>query len=281
VRHGGKILSYASASLGWWRFDGNTPFRLLGGTLECNIPSDRAQNYVYLNRLLMMDGATLKANKPFWVGNSKEGHWTIGGTGATVDCDVQFLSIDGSKEQKAIVNVNDDATLTFAGSVAYQPSYPQVNFTKTGGGTVLCRSTCQPTAIASGMKVQDGVWKLGVSNSWLNARPLTLDGGAIAGATNTANAVGALTVGANGGAVELDPGATLSFADSSEKTWPGSLLTIKGWREKAVKFGDSPEALDKEQLDLIRAEKPGGKKMRLGIDPIGYLVRRGIMVCVR
>ena len=123
--------------------------------------------------------------------------------------------------------------------------------------------------------------KLGVSNSWLNARPLTLDGGAIAGATNTANAVGALTVGANGGAVELDPGATLSFADSSEKTWPGSLLTIKGWREKAVKFGDSPEALDKEQLDLIRAEKPGGKKMRLGIDPIGYLVRRGIMVCVR
>ena len=227
----------------------------------------------------MMDGATLKANKPFWVGNSKDGYWTIGGTGATVDC-VQFLSLDGSKEQKAIVNVNDGATLAFVESVAYQPSYPKVNFTKVGGGTVLCQGTCHPTAITDGMKVQDGVWKLGISNCWLNARPLTLDGGAIAGATNTANTVGALTVGANGGTIELDPGATLAFADSTSKTWSGS-LTIKGWREGAVRFGDSSSSLTTEQIDLIRAEIPGGKMVRLILSSGGYLARCGMTIVIR
>ncbi|MBR2839387.1 MAG: zf-HC2 domain-containing protein [Kiritimatiellae bacterium] len=279
VRPGGKMLSYASASLGWWRFDGRTPFRLLGGTFECNAPSDRAQNYVYLDRLLMTDGAMLKCNKPFWVGNSKDGYWTIGGMGATVDC-VQFLSLSASSAQKVIINVNDGATLTFAESVAYQPSYPQVDFIKTGGGTVVCRSTCQPTAIANGMKVQGGTWMLGASDIWLNAHSLTLDGGTIAGTDSTTNTLGDLTIGANGGVIELDPGAMLAFANSTNKTWSGMVI-VKGFHDRAVRFGDSEAALARGQLDMIRAEKPGGTKMRLSLDINGYLAPLGLTISFR
>ena len=278
VRTGGRMQSNASYGT-TWKFARKLPFNLLGGTLECN-SNGGSVNYVYLSRLLAMDGATLKSNKPFWVANDGDGYWTIGGTGATVDGPVEFLSASSTAVRGAVVNVNDGATLTFANTLAYNSGYPHVDFIKKGGGTVLCQSTCQPTAIAKGMTVQDGVWKLGISNSWLNARPLILDGGTFAGATNTANTVGALTVGANGGTIELDPGATLAFANSTNQTWSGS-LTIKGWRESAVKFGNSSDALTKEQLDLIRAETPSGRKLRLCLSAGGYLARYGVTIVIR
>lgn len=280
VRTGGKILSYAAGNY-LWKFGNTTPFRLLGGTLECNVESGRSVNYVYLNRLLMMDGATLKANKPFWVGNgAEEGYWTIGGTGATVDCPVEFLSASSTGIRRCIVNVNDGATLTFANTLACNSGYTVVNFIKKGGGTVVCQSTCHPTAITDGLNVQGGVWKLGISNSWLNARPLTLDGGAIAGAGNTANTVGALTIAENGGTIELGENAMLAFANSTNKTWSGS-LTIKGWREGAVRFGDSASALTEEQLARIRVEKPNGKSVHMCLSSSGYLTMRGMIISIR
>ena len=280
VRTGGKILSYAAGNY-LWKFGNTTPFRLLGGTLECNVESGRSVNYVYLNRLLMMDGATLKANKPFWVGNgAEEGYWTIGGTGATVDCPVEFLSASSTGIRRCIVNVNDGATLTFANTLACNSDYTVVNFIKKGGGTVVCQSTCHPTAITDGLKVQGGVWKLGISNSWLNARPLTLDGGAISGADNTANVVGALTIAENGGMIELGEGTSLAFADSSAKTWSGELI-IKGWREGAVRFGDSASALTEEQLARIRVEKPNGKSVHMCLSSSGYLTMRGMIISIR
>ena len=278
IRKGGKVFSDKSAGA-TWKFGRKVPFKLLGGTLECN-SSGGSVNYVYLSRLLAMDGATLKSNKPFWVGNDGDGYWTIGGTGATFEGPVEFLSASSTAIRTSVVNVNDGATLTFANTLAYNSGYPHVDFIKKGGGTVVCQNTCPPTAITDGLTVQDGTWKLGISSSWLNARPLTLDGGTFAGATNTANTVGVLKVGANGGTIELDPGATLAFANSTNKTWSNS-LTIKGWREGAVRFGDSSAALTKEQQDLIRAEMPGGKMVRLCLSSGGYLTRCGITIVIR
>ena len=278
VRTGGRMLSNASYGT-TWKFARKLPFKLLGGTLECN-SNGGSVNYVYLNRLLMTDGAMLKCNKPFWVANDSEGYWTVGGTGAIVNGPVEFLSASASAIRGAVVNVNDDATLVFANTLAYNSGYPHVDFIKQGGGTVVCQSTCHPTAIAKGMTVQNGTWKLGVSNSWLNERPLILDGGAIAGADNTANAVGALTVAENGGTIELGEGAALTFADSSAKAWSGELI-VKGWHENTVRFGTSSTALTEEQLAMIRAEKPNGKRIRLCLSPLGYLTRRGMIISIR
>ena len=278
IRTGGKVFSDRSAGA-TWKFGRKVPFNLLGGTLECN-SSAGSVNYVYVSRLLMMDGAELKCNKPYWVANDGDGYWTVGGTGATVNGPVEFLSASSTAIRKSVVNVNDGATLVFANTIACNSGYTMVDFTKTGGGKVECRSTCHPTALTNGMKVEDGTWKLGINNSWLNARALTLDGGAIAGATNTANTVGVLTVGTNGGTIELDPGATLSFANSTNKTWSGMVI-VKGFRERAVRFGDSAAALTREQLDMIRAEKTNGKKMHLCLDSNGYLAPLGMMIRIR
>ena len=278
IRTGGKVFSDRSAGA-TWKFGRKVPFNLLGGTLECN-SSAGSVNYVYLSRLLMTDGAMVKCNKPFWVANDYDGYWTIGGTGATVNGPVEFLSASSTAIRKSVVNVNDGATLVFANTLACNSGYTMVDFTKTGGGKVLCQSTCHPTALTNGMKVEDGTWKLGINNSWLNARALTLDGGAIAGATNTANTIGALIVGANGGTIELDPRATLSFANSTNKTWSGMVI-VKGFRERAVRFGDSAAALTRDQLDMIRAEKPNGKTMHLCLDSNGYLAPLGMMIRIR
>lgn len=125
-----------------------------------------------------------------------------------------------------------------------------IDLIKKGGGTVVCQSTCQPTTISSGIKVQGGTWKLGASNIWPNARPLTLDGGAIAGANNTTNAIGVLTVGANGGGVELGAGTKLSFAASSGATWSGDLVA-KNFAEGSIRFGNSDSGLNDDQKDEI------------------------------
>ena len=278
VRTGGRIFSDRSAGA-TWKFGRKVPFKLLGGTLECN-SNGGSVNYVYLNRLLMTDGAMLKCNKPFWVANDSEGYWTVGGTGATVNGPVEFLSASASAIRGAVVNVNDDATLVFANTLAYNSGFPHVDFIKKGGGTVVCQDKCHPTAIADGLKVQDGVWKLGVSDSWLNARPLTLDGGTIAGADNTANTVGELTVAENGGMIELGEGTSLAFADSSAKTWSGELI-IKGWREGTIRFGTSASALTEEQLARIRVEKPNGKSVHMCLSSSGYLTMRGMIISIR
>ena len=74
--------------------------------------------------------------------------------------------------------------------------------------------------------------------------------------------------------------ATMAFADSSAKTWSGTLL-IKGWRDGAVRFGDSAAALTDAQLQMIRAEKPNGKTMRLRLTSSGYLAQPGMIISVR
>ena len=59
------------------------------------------------------------------------------------------------------------------------------------------------------------------------------------------------------------------------------MVIVKGFRERAVRFGDSAAALTRDQLDMIRAEKPNGKKMHLCLDSNGYLAPLGMMIHIR
>ena len=90
----------------------------------------------------------------------------------------------------------------------------------------------------------------------------------------------AVTIGANGGVLELGPTATMAFADSSAKTWSGTLL-IKGFRDGAVRFGTSAAALTAEQVNMLRAEKPNGRTVHLYITSDGYLALRGMVISIR
>ena len=93
--------------------------------------------------------------------------------------------------------------------------------------------------------------------------------------------VGALQLDGDGiHTLELGPTAAMEFADSSAKAWSGTLL-IKGFRDGAVRFGDSEAALTEEQVKMIRAEKPDGSTMRLHISSAGYLAPRGMMLVIQ
>lgn len=120
------------------------------------------------------------------------------------------------------------------------------------------------------------------------AADATLGTGAVTlgAGTTLAKAAGKLEVGAlqlDGDGVhtlELGPTAAIEFADSSAKGWSGTLL-IKGFRDGAVRFGDSAAALTDEQIKMIRAEKPDGTTVRLHISSAGYLAPRGMMLVIQ
>ena len=115
---------------------------------------------------------------------------------------------------------------------------------------------------------------LGRSASWQNSHPLSLDGGTFAVSNNTSNAIGSLSVGSHGGTIELGTGATLGFPAPSG-TWAGT-VTIKGFRENAIRFGTDLSALDVDQYKFRTAE---GKKLRLMTN--GYLAPYGVMISIR
>ena len=144
---------------------------------------------------------------------------------------------------------------------------------KIGLGTVLCTGDVD---IAGGLTVVGGTWQLGGSGLWKNGRALALDGGALSVSNGTSNAIGALSVGSRGGTIELAAGATLSFADSHAQSWDG-VLTIRGFRARAIRFGTSASALDELQCRKLRTAR-GGK---LVIMPDGYLAPYGMVLTIR
>ena len=58
--------------------------------------------------------------------------------------------------------------------------------------------------------------------------------------------------------------------------WDGP-LTIKGFREKAIRFGTSSDALTPAQQTLIKTEE--GRKLHLLVN--GYLAPRGLSIVIR
>ena len=91
---------------------------------------------------------------------------------------------------------------------------------------------------------------------------ITLHGGTFAVSNNTVNAVAQLKVGERGGTIKIGDGATLSFADSSalESDWKADLV-IEGFREGALRFGGSADALTEAQVTRLRL--PSGRHLHL------------------
>ncbi|MBQ6337759.1 MAG: hypothetical protein IJI36_01325, partial [Kiritimatiellae bacterium] len=110
------------------------------------------------------------------------------------------------------------------------------------------------------------------------SKNVELRGGTLA-KTGGALTCGTLTVGDAGGTLELsDTNATMTFSDSSTATWSESgTLYVKNFRDKAIRFGTSANALTEAQQRRIRREGGG----RLYLDEDGYLAKHGMAVIVR
>ena len=118
-----------------------------------------------------------------------------------------------------------------------------------------------------------------VRTSVSGKREFVLKNGSTLGKTAGALELDALTV-TGGATLDLGETATMSFADSSAKTWTGTLV-INGFREGAIRFGTSTAGLTAEQVNSIRAVMSDGTQKHVVIGAQGYLCFPCFTIVVR
>ena len=187
------------------------------------------------------------------------------------------MSLTSARESDATTG-DDTADLTFLQPITRYSDDKNVTLCKYGDGIAEARNTVDVTG---GITIYDGVFRLGANAlTDASAQTVKLSGGTLAAAANTANALGTLTVGANGGGITLGAGATLSFPDCAETAWTaGESVVVTGFRENAIRFGTSATSLVAAQRHRFVSQD--GKKLRLCEN--GYLtaVPAGTTVVVR
>ena len=142
---------------------------------------------------------------------------------------------------------DDTADFAFRKPVDVLSSNPNFALGKFGDGIAEAQTEF---SVPQGVNVYGGTFRLGASKV-ANADTLkfTLNGGVLAAADGTVNALGPLTVGENGGGIKLGEGAQLTFADSSAATWPkGAHVTVAGFAKGSIKFGDSVAAVPRKHV---------------------------------
>ena len=205
--------------------------------------------------------------------------WTVRGTSAST-CDVPlrlWSAPSGGKMTFAVNDVAAGSDFIMNGAIDADANFANTTVYKTGPGTIQLNAAYdiggKPTIITN------GTWLLNGSSLTSAADPYTLTGGTLAAAEGTANSLGILTVGANGGNITLGAGATLSFADSRSAAWgDGENVVITGFAEGAIRFGTTKDGLTDAQRKRLRTS--AGKP--LYINSQGYLTRIvGACVVVR
>ena len=258
----------------------NDKIKLLGGTFEKRRESSTANTLVmnlYCNDLFLADGAQVNGDPEYpnlwmWMGNAA-GTWSVRGTSPSYcNVAVQFVGTKTHTIDVADVTGDDSPDFIYTKAFGTQESGNGATIIrKVGEGTVLCMGDVD---IVGGLNVTNGTWKLGASNLWKNSRALTLSGGTFSVSNNTANTIGALSVGACGGTIELGEGATLTFPAPSG-SWAGT-VAIKGFRGVSIRFGTDLSGLDIEKYKFRTAE---GRKLHLLSN--GYLSPYGTQIKIQ
>lgn len=248
----------------------------------------------YLPYLVLLNGAHVKGSYANW-GNNQPQRWSVVKTG---DCatPVTIDSIGALGYNKPVFsffvgNVTGDANVdcVVGGEIpAFESGTANFRYYTTqkyGDGTIRINGQWAmrgTTTVNDGGIVfgdNGGPFPLGADSqlrtSVSGKREFVLKNGAKLGKTAGALELDALTV-TDGGVLELGANATMAFADSSAKTWSGTLL-IKGWRDGAVRFGDSASALTEAQKKMLRTETC----KRLCLDDDGYLRPYGALLIIR
>ena len=234
----------------------------------------------YIMYLSLLNGGELKGAN-VRVGNDSNGnqpYWHV--TGSSPSTNNSPLTMVGAGAKWFTIDVDDVAEgsdfVCNQRIQTYSDDYP-CTFIKGGAGTMEMNGNFSMKA-GRAICVYGGTLLLGASSGFMSAstsRDITLNGGTLAKASGEL-ACGTLAVGDAGGTLELGRNATMTFSDSSAKTWEG-FLTVKGFRDRAIRFGTSDEALTDEQQARIKA----AEGYRLLVSSDGYLFRKGLAIVVR
>ena len=172
----------------------------------------------------------------------------------------------------AVNDVADGSDFIMNGAIDADPDFANATVYKTGPGTMQLNKSYNISGKMTLLK--GGTWLLNGSSLTSASDPYTIDGGTLAVADGTANDLGVLTVGENGGGITLSTGATLTFADSSAATWTGEAtnrVVVTGFAEKSIRFGTTKDGLATEQRVRLRTSE----NKRLYLDAEGYLTTTG------
>ena len=281
ISKGGFLLHGVGGSTSaFWTTSVSQPYDLNGGTFySCRTDTTKSA-YLYMSYLLLSDGARIGATCPVWLGTPSNATWRVRGTSPCyIDAPVQFIYSHIHTLDVADVTGNDAPDLFLNGDYSIRSSNPEDkgNFRKEGDGTVLLNGTWTVNA-DSILGIYGGTFKLGKSDQWKSGRVM-LKGGALAAADGTSNSVGPLSIASEGGRIELGEGATLEFDDSSDKTWTaGATVTVSGFAEGAIRFGDSVAAVPRARGVFRTAD---GEKLRVNDD--GYLTanKLGLAILIK
>lgn len=254
------------------------PVIINGGTLQSTAHDDYdCVNYV--NNLTLQNGARVTGYKLRMGGFDVPASLIVSGTNASsIEAGISMVKLSSQSLSTLIVNVADvtgtpEPDLVISGVIRdYSSTLTGLPVFKTGAGTLLLSNA--NTHIGP-ITVTQGVLALGANQALNTDNPLTLNGGKLEMGSFT-NAVGTLTLAKNS-EIALGSGS-LAFANSSAKTWSGTLTLSGTLGPKTLRFGTSENALTVQQLAAITFD---GSRVQLKSD--GYLAPwpRGTCLLVR
>ena len=232
----------------------------------------------YLNNLSLMNGARCYG-RAVRLGNGPA-KWTVTGSSPSVwDTSISLLGGsggDGTDEFAVDDTTGSDAvdfTVTGDMKMFKSDSYKRLHVKKTGAGTM---KVCGETDFTYyPLEIAGGTWMVGSATTMSTAQNVQLSGGVFASADGVSASVGKLLVGGAGGGIVAGVNATVSFLDSSDQTWLGT-VNITCPEGASVRFGTSASALTAAQQGRLRIN---GKKAVLDED--GYAVPSGLIMLLR
>ncbi|MCQ2391787.1 MAG: hypothetical protein MJ240_10220 [Kiritimatiellae bacterium] len=227
-------------------------------------------NINYLNNLVLLGGSVTGVTLFPGYGYFKEAVWQVSGTEPSC-CTATEIRTGSSKTLGTWVLDVEDVTGDEAADLVLDApitrntntsSYPSARVVKRGAGTLKVLKPITPQLEV--LSVEDGLMELAANGVLTAENVLTLAGGGIAVDAGLSSAIGVLTL-AGDSAVEVQSGASLTFASSAEKPWQGT-LSITGDRN-AVRFGTAATALTEAQQRCLWLN---GSRAKL--DKNGYVV---------
>jgi hypothetical protein len=254
-----------------------------GGTLEHLGATSAISGGIYLNYLLLKDGArmtTPSGMAPRTAFDYTRSYYNVVGTepssieGSGIR-PYGYSTVEKGTPIAFCLNVNDvtgdeqvDCTLSKFDTV--NASYAYYNFEKWGDGTLKLEGTGKQVRLET--RLYGGTFILGASNSMTNA--VVLAGGSIATADGASNALGALTV-SNACTIAVGEGGSLSFASftAGEELQPNAITIDAPLRGNVLRFGENDAALPSAQRAFFRWRDPADATAfyRVKVDEQGYV----------
>ena len=276
IRNGGEFRTQNGKNGG---FNNAQLVEIDGGTLcfDYQDTSSTGSANRYVRYLTLLNGGVLTGKKVRVGYDSNQPYWHVTGTSPSTN-DIRLI-MHGYGAKWFRIDVDDIAEgvdFVCNKNVETLDNNNISDFIKEGAGTMEMNGKFELLG-GKAICVYGGTLILGANSGFSGtSKNVELKNGGTLAKASGVQAFGTLDVLAGGGTLELGQDATMSFDDSSARSWAGT-LTVKGFRDNAIRFGTSADGLSATQQMSIRTVE--GRRLHLLSN--GYLAPRGFSIVIR